>query len=132
MRHEVGFMEVNFASLLANFCADLSQIGPLAVAVIGAAAPASVNLVNTRKWIGYLPTYDTNGHPSASGAGLLGIPCMVGCHSEQLNPLCSDYTNGFRLPGIFVTDDGSYDGSPHTDNNGNTQDAGRHLHIVAD
>ena len=132
MRHEVGFMEVNFASLLGNFCADLSQIGPLAVAVIGAAAPASVNLVNTRKWIGYLPTYSANGHPSASGAGLLGTPYLVGCHAEQLNPLCADYTTGYRLPGIYVTQDGSYDGSPLTDNNGNTQDAGRHLHVVAD
>ena len=132
MRQGVGFMEVNFGSTLGNFCADLSEIGPLSVAVIGCSQPLSANLVNTRKWVGFLPTYDNNGNPSASGMGLLGNPYLMGCHVESLNNLCADYGSGYRLPGLYVTQDESYDGEPQIDGNGNVEDAGKFLHVVAD
>jgi hypothetical protein len=131
-RQGAGFWEVNFGSTLGNFCADLSEIGPLAVCVIGTSGPLSANLVNTRRWVGFLPTYDVNGNPSASGMGLLGIPYLTGCHVENLNSLCADYGTGYRLPGLFVTENETYDGEPQIDNNGNVEDAGRHIHVVAD
>jgi len=133
-RQGAGFMEVSFGSLLGNFCASLSEIGPLTVTIIGCSQPVSASLVNTRKWVGFLPTYNqTSGNPTASGMGLLGISYLTGCASDHMNPLCADYGNGFRLPGLYVTDDGwSYDGEPQIDANGNVEDAGRHIHVQAD
>jgi len=131
-RQGAGFMEVNYGCTLGNFAADLSQIGPLVVAVIGTTGPVSTNLVNTRKWIGYLPTYNTAGDPVTYGSGLLGNPYLVGTTAEKMNSLCADYSNGFRVAGLYVTADGSYDGEIEIDPNGNPIDAGAHLHVAAD
>jgi hypothetical protein len=58
-RIAAGFYEVNFGHTLGNFAASLSQLGPKCINFIGTSAPVSTALVNTRKWIGYLPTYDS-------------------------------------------------------------------------
>ncbi len=131
-RQGAGFMEVNYGCTLGNFAAELSRIGPLVVAVIGTTGPVSTNLVNTRKWIGYLPTYNSNGDPVTHGAGLLGNPYLTGTTAQKMNSLCADYSNGFRAPGLYVTADGSYDGEIELDPNGNPIDAGAHLHVAAD
>lgn len=131
-RQGAGFFEVNYGGTIGNFCAALSEIGPLVVATIGTYGPSSTTLVNTRKWVGFLPTYNQNGEPITDGAGLLGLPTLVGCTSTILNPLCADYSAGFRLPGMFVTDNFAQDGIVQYDNNGNPVDAGAHLHVVAD
>lgn len=131
-RQAAGFMEVNFGCTLGNFCADLSQIGPLVVSVIGTTGPTNVTLSATRQWIGYLPTLNTNGDPATHGSGLLGTAYLTGTTSTKMNPLCADYVNGFRLPGLYVTEDGSYDGIIEIDANGNPIDAGKHVHVVAD
>lgn len=135
-RQAAGFMEVNFGATLGNFAANLSEIGPLVVAVIGTSAPLSTKLVDTRRWVGFLPTYatgtDGNTYPVTAGSGLLGIPYLTGTTATKLNNLCADYVNGFRLPGLYVTEDGSYDGVIEQDPNGNNIDAGAHLHVVAD
>jgi hypothetical protein len=135
-RQTAGFMEVNFGSTLGNFAANLSEIGPLVVAIIGTSAPVSTKLVDTRRWVGYLPTYatgvDGNTYPITDGSGLLGIPYLTGITSTKLNNLCADHVNGYRLPGLYVTEDGSYDGIIEQDPNGNNIDAGAHLHVVAD
>jgi hypothetical protein len=132
VRQTAGFMEVSFGSTLANFAQNLSRIGPLVVSVIGTSGPVSVSLTNTRKWIGFLPTYNASNEPVTYGLGLLGNPYLTGTTSIKLNTLCADYNNGFRLPGIYVTADGSYDGTIEVDPNGNPIDAGAHLHVVAD
>jgi hypothetical protein len=130
-RQEAGFMEVNYG-VLGVFAADLSEIGPLVTTVVGFSSPASASLLNTRRWVGYLPTYGTSGQAIVDGAGLLGTPLTVGCTSTKLNSLCSDYVNGFRAPGIYQTVDGSYDGEIVIDGNGNPVDAGAHMHLFAD
>lgn len=135
-RQAAGFMEVNFPTTLGNFAANLSEIGPLVVSVIGTSGPASTKLIDTRRWVGFLPTYGTgpdgNTYPVTDGSGLLGLAYLVGCTSTKLNNLCADYVNGYRLPGMYVTEDGSYDGIIEIDPNGNPIDAGAHVHVVAD
>lgn len=120
------------AHTLAYFAASISQLGPKCIAFIGTSAPASTQLPAIRKLIGYLPVYDVNGNPTRDGAGLLGIPYLTGATSTKLNSLCADFANGFRLPGLFVTANGAYDGSVQYDSNGYPIDAGAHLHVVAD
>ena len=131
-RVAAGFNEVNFAHTLASFAADVSNIGPKCIAVIGTSAPSSASLRDTRTWVGFLPVYDTNNHPVKSGSGLLGSPYMNGTTSTKLNPLCSDYVNGYRLPGFYVTGNDTYDGTIDEDINGNPVDAGSFMHIFAD
>ena len=131
-RIAAGFFEVNFGHSIASFCAEISQIGPKAVGVIGASFPISTSLTDTRKWVGYLPVYNTSGNPSAFGAGLLGIPYLTGTTSSKLNALTSDFSTGFRKPGLFVTTNDAYDGPIVFDANNNPNDAGAFLHVFAD
>ena len=123
-RVAAGFYEVNFGHTLGNFAASISLLGPKCIAFMGTSSPVSTALVNTRKWVGYLSAYDMNNHPTKDGAGLLGIPYVTGATSTKLNSLTSDFANGFRLPGLFVTDNGAYDGNVQFDINENPIDAG--------
>src|SRR4051812_31257669 len=78
--------------------------------------PRTFGLVDFRKWIGYLPTYDpVSGAPTVPGSGLLGIPFLVGPTAGKLNSLCHDAAAGFRSPGLFDTDSGQYDGGVVSD-----------------
>jgi len=50
-----------------------------------------------------------------------------------MNPLCSDYANGYRLPGFFETSTGFYDGGYVLDPiKQNPNDIGRFIHVVGD
>jgi hypothetical protein len=131
-RIAAGFNEVNFAHSIASFCAEISQLGPKCVGVLGSSFPTSTSLIDTRKWVGFLPVYNTAGQPTKAGGGLLGNAYMSGTTSTKLNPLCSDYANGFRLPGLFVTANDAYDGAVEYDINSNPIDAGAFLHVFAD
>lgn len=131
-RVAAGFFEVNFGHTLASFCAEISQIGPKCIAVIGTSLPASTSLVDTRKWVGFLPVYNTKGEPVKAGGGLLGTSYLTGTTSTKLNPLTSDYATGFRRPGLFITSNDAYDGSILKDANSNPQDAGAYLHVFGD
>ena len=82
--------------------------------------------------MGFLPVYNASGQPTKAGGGLLGNPYLMGTTASKLNPLCSDYANGFRLPGLFVTANDAYDGAAQFDNNQNAIQAGAYLHVFAD
>jgi hypothetical protein len=131
-RVAAGFFEVNFAHTIASFCAEISQIGPKAVAVIGTSLPASVNLTDTRRWVGFLPVYNVAGNAVRDGGGLLGIPYLTGITSTKLNALATDHASGFRKPGLFVTTNDAYDGPIVFDGNNNPNDAGAYIHVFAD
>lgn len=131
-RVAAGFSEVNFGHSIACFCAEISQIGPKCVGVIGTSLPISTSLADTRRWIGFLPVYNANNEPVQYGGGLLGSPYLTGTTSSKLNPLTSDYANGFRMPGLFVTTNDAYDGPVIYDLNKNPNDAGAYLHVFAD
>jgi hypothetical protein len=130
-----GFHEVNFAYQLARFCFNQSE-APQAdnggcLGFIGFGGPASLSnfsLPAVKAWIGYLPTYNpVTGNPATSGGGLLGTPWLVGCSASSLNSACADWSNGYRLPGLFDTDSGEYDGGPEIDSNGYKVDMGAYL-----
>ena len=138
-----GFHEVSFAYQLARFCAAQSEAPQVdnggCLGFIGTSGPASLSnfsLPAVKTWIGYLPTYAVNGagitYPSVSGSGLLGIPFLVGASSNTLNQACADFANGFRLPGLFATDSGEYDGGPEIDQNGFKIDDGAYLSVQGD
>ena len=131
-RKAAGFSEVNFGHTIGSFCAEVSQLGPKCVGVVGTSLPVSTSPTNTRQWVGFLPVYNTVGQPTRSGGGLLGIPYLTGTTSTKLNPLTSDYANGFRMPGLFVTSNDCYDGPVIYDANNNPFDAGAFLHVFAD
>lgn len=131
-RVAAGFFEINFAHSIASFCAEISQIGPKCVGVVGTSLPVSSNLTDTRKWVGFLPVYDVNGNATKAGGGLLGISYLTGTTSTKLNNLCTDFASGFRRPGLFVTTNDAYDGPIVTDANDNPNDAGAFLHVFAD
>ena len=131
-RVAAGFFEVNFAHSIASFCAEISQIGPKCVAVIGTSLPPSPSLTDTRRWVGFLPVYNAAGEPTRYGGGLLGIPYLTGTTATKMNPLCSDYATGFRQPGLFVTTNDAYDGPVVYDANNNPNDAGAYLHVFGD
>lgn len=138
-----GFHEVNFAYQLSRFCAAQSE-APQAdnggcFGFIGCNGPAvltNFSLPAVQKWIGFLPTYEVNGAgvtvPATSGNGLLGIPFLVGSTSSILNQACADFANGYRLPGLFQTDSGEYDGGPETDQNGYPVQLGAYLAVQGD
>lgn len=130
-----GFHEVNFAYQLARFCAAQSE-APQAdnggcLGFIGTSGPASLSdfsLSAVKRWIGALPVYDPiTGHASVSGSGLLGIAYLVGCSADSLNDACSDQAFGFRIPGLFSSASGEYDGGAEIDANGFKVDIGAYI-----
>lgn len=133
-RIAAGFYEVSFGYLLATFCYGQGfALGPGCIGVLGTSRPASFRLADTRSWVGALPKYDATGViPTTAGRGLLGIPTLVGTTATRLNPLCADFSTGYRLPGLFLTNEGFYDGTPVLDKNQNKVDIGAFLHVVAD
>lgn len=131
-RVAAGFFEVNFGHTIASFCAEISQLGPKCVGVIGTGLPASTSLVDTRRWVGFLPVYNTKNEPTKAGGGLLGNPYLSGTTSTKLNPLTHDFAGGFRQPGLYVTTNDAYDGPIVEDINSNPLDAGAFLHVFAD
>lgn len=135
-RIAAGFFETNYACLLGNFCRSQEAVGISGncVGFLGTSAPATFSLLDTRKWIGFLPTYDVIilNKAVSSGKGLLGLPILTGCSSNSLNTKTTDYAKGYRVGGIYLTDNGLYDGVIQTDNNGNPIDVGAYLHVVAD
>lgn len=102
-RIAAGFFEVNFAHSIA---AEISQIGPKCVAVIGTSLQVSNSLMDTRKWVGFLPVYDTNGNPTKAGGGLLGIPNLTGWGEHRVGdetrslPSENTYISRARARGI--------------------------------
>lgn len=131
-RQAAGFYEVSWGYAIASFCAQISSLNKTCVGFIGTSGPASYKLVDVRKWIGYLPTYDANGNPLVAGGGLLGLPFVAGGNASQLNSLCADFATGYRKPGYFQTANGQQDGPVVTDKNQNPIDIGAYLHVVAD
>lgn len=135
-----GFHEVSFAYQLARFCAAQSG-APQAdnggcLGFVGTTGPASLSnfsLPSVRTWIGTLPVYNSvTGNASVSGSGLLGISFLVGAAASTLNQACADFANGFRIPGLFTTASGEYDGGAATDANGFKVDIGAYIQVVGD
>ncbi|MGC1582137.1 MAG: hypothetical protein WA766_11670 [Candidatus Acidiferrales bacterium] len=136
-----GFHEVNFAYQLARFCAAQSEAPQADVGgcfgFIGCNGPASLSdfsLPAVRKWIGFLPVYSptsTTGIPVSAGSGLLGIPFLVGAPASVLNVACADISTG-RVPGLFTSDSGEYDGGPEIDANGYPVQCGAYLAVQGD
>jgi hypothetical protein len=133
-RIAAGFYEAHFEYLLANFCQRQEQSVGSCVGFIGATPPAGFGLSVIRSWVGFLPTYDLiiDGKVTVPGKGLLGIPVLAGTTSAKLNPLCSDYAIGWRVPGLFKTNEEQFDGSIVLDKNNNKVDIGAYLHVQAD
>jgi hypothetical protein len=139
----LGFHEVSFAYQLARFCAAQSE-APQAdnggcLGFIGTNGPANLtnfSLSSVHNWIGFLPTYGVSGTGTTfavtSGAGLLGIPFLVGASSSTMNQACADFANGFRVPGLFATVSGEYDGGPTYDVNGYPVQIGAYLSVQGD
>lgn len=135
-----GFHEVNFAYQLARFCAAQSE-APQAdnggcLGFIGTNGPANLSnfsLPSIRTWIGNLPVYDPiSGHATVSGTGLLGIPFLVGASASTLNAATADHATGFRIPGLFTTASGEYDGGAEIDANGFFEDIGAYIQVQGD
>jgi hypothetical protein len=133
-RLAAGYNEVNFGYLLANFARNMEVNMGACMAFIGTYGPGgnNFNLRSTKNWVGFLPTYDSNGKPLTPGSGLLGIPCLVGTTSAKLHPACSDYAAGYRSDGFYATDNEQLDGGSLSDKNGNPIDVGAYLHVAAD
>lgn len=139
-KQPTGFHEVNFAYQLARFCAAQSE-APQAdhggsIGFIGTHGPANLSnfsLSSVKAWIGNLPVYDPlTGFATVPGSGLLGIPFLTGATASVLNPACSDYASGHRLPGLFTTTTDEYDGGPAKDVNGFSVDNGAYISIQGD
>lgn len=135
-----GFHEINFAYQLARFAAAQSE-APQAdnggcLGFIGTSGPASLSnfsLAAVKTWIGTLPVYNVlTGNVSVSGSGLLGIPFEVGASASTLNQACADFANGFRIPGLFATASGEYDGGASIDANGFKVDIGAYIQVQGD
>lgn len=131
-RLAAGFHEVNWGYALASFAASVSTLDNVCISIIGTSAPRTLKLVDIRQWIGFLPTYNAAGQVIAGGRGLLGNPYLAGIDSAHLNPLCADYTQGYRAAGFTQTAEGQYDGTTQVDRNGNVIDIGAYLHVFAD
>ena len=130
-----GFHEVNFAYQLARFCFNQSE-APQAdnggcLGFFGFGGPASLSnfsLPAVKAWIGYLPVYNPiTGLATVSGAGLLGIPYLVGCAASSMNTATTEGGSSPRVPGLFKTDSGEYDGGPEIDSNGYKVDIGAYV-----
>lgn len=141
-RIAAGFFEVCFPQLLATWCYKQEKFGLQGTCLlfIGTSQPVGFKLVQLRTWTGYLPIYDATvidqvGNAdikvTTDGSGLLGNPYLAGCTSARLNFLCADYSTG-RSSGLFITDNGNFDGEVLIDANGNPTDAGAYVHVVAD
>lgn len=141
-RIAANFHEVNFAHLLGTFAQKQENVGQAGTCLVflGTSQPASFRLVPLRQWIGYLPIYDPTvvdqvGNAdikvTTDGFGLLGNPYLSGCTSARLNILTSDHAAG-RTAGLFLTDNGTYDGVAQIDKNGNLVDVGAYVHVMAD
>jgi hypothetical protein len=141
-RLALNFGEVNFAHLMATFAQKQEAIGQAGTCLVfmGTSQPASYRLIDLRTWVGYLPVWNPNVldqvgdadiQVTTDGSGLLGNPYLTGCTAARLNTLCIDYASG-RTSGIFLTDNGTYDGDIQIDKNGNPIDIGAYIHIVAD
>lgn len=133
-RVTAGFHEVDFGYLLADFASKKSELLGGCFAIMGTSGPAKnkFDLASTKTWLGYLPTYDATGKPTAAGAGLLGLPALVGTVASKLNPLATGGNAAPRYAGFFRTDTGFYDGAAQLDDNGNPVDIGAYLHVFAD
>lgn len=133
-RLTAGYHEVSFPYLLGNFCAQLEKVNQVCQFFIGTSVPNSLKLADVRTWLGALPTYADDGvTPTVQGRGLLGLPLIAGTTSIKLNTLCADYHKGFRLPGMFETEEGFYDGTVILDPvKNNPNNIGRFGHIWFD
>lgn len=77
-RKAAGYYEQSWGYAVARFCANTSKLSVPCIGFVGTTAPKTFKLVDVRQWIGFLPTYDANGKVTAPGAGLLGIPYLMG------------------------------------------------------
>ena len=129
-----GYHEVHFPYALARYAQLQEVMLGACLAYIGTNGPPNnkYDLVSTRKWVGYLPTYDVNGKPVTPGSGMCGIPLLVGTTVGKLNQYCADFASGARWAGMFQTETGEYDGTVQTDDNGNPIDLGAYLYVQGD
>lgn len=134
-----GFHEVNFAYQLARFCAAQSE-APQAdnggcLGFIGTKGPVNLSdfsLSAVRNWIGHLPVFDPiTGLATSSGTGLLGIPFLVGAASGDIDSKASNRSPA-RIPGLFSTASGEYDGGAEIDANGSKIDIGAYVQVQGD
>lgn len=130
------YHEVSFGYQLARFCSKQSEVLGGCLGFIGLKGPSRFDYTSLRDWIGYLPTYDSAGTPTASGKGMLGQPYLTGSMTNKLNSLTSENLStgsvAYRLPGFFQTVSGEYDGGPQYDRNQNPVDLGAYVHVVGD
>jgi hypothetical protein len=131
-RIAANFFEVNWGWEIANFCVNTSTLNNTCIGFIGTSAPVNYSLVNVRKWVGYLPVYDSSNDVVTPGYGLCGIPYVAGTNGSMLNPLTYDYSTGNRQPGFFQTVKNTFEGTVVLDANQNPVDIGSYLHVFAD
>jgi hypothetical protein len=135
-----GFHEVSFPYQIARFCAKQSQNQGGCVSPIGFRPPKNYKTTGLKAWIGYLPTYDTDGNATNAGAGLCGNPYLVGTVSSKLSTVAHDVaTHAYRSPGFFQTvsatnpnEMGEYDEGPVIDKNGYPVNLGAYVLPVGD
>lgn len=142
LRLAAEFGEANFGHLMATFAQKQEAVGMAGTCLvfIGTSQPNSFKLIDLRTWVGFLPLYnldvldqvgDADIEVTTDGFGILGNPYLAGCTAARLNSLTVDHTSG-RTAGIFLTDNGLYDGDIQIDTNGNPIDLGAYIHVVAD
>ena len=124
------YSEVNFAHLLAKYCHENSSDFKFVHGVIGTTIPEGLNPRAIRAYYGKAPTYVFDGEENAyyvteDGNGLLGHKFVGGR---------SDFNNGLKHGGFFLTKDGLIDYAEVNlvlDENNRKVDLGKYISVVA-
>jgi hypothetical protein len=124
------YSEVNFAHLLAKYCHENSSDYKFVHGVIGTTIPEGLNPRAIRAYYGKAPTYVFDGEENAyyvteDGNGLLGHKFVGGR---------SDFNNGLKHGGLFLTKDGLIDYAEVNlvlDENNRKVDLGKYISVVA-
>jgi hypothetical protein len=130
-RIAAGYLEVDFAYQLANFCYQQTKNQHTCIGVIGFDKPTSYTLGDIHQWIGQAPVKNAAGSITQDGWGLLGYPRTVGCTSQKLNVLCRDKNTG-RVPGFFATASETPDDAALTDSGGFNIDIGSYISLIGE
>lgn len=129
----VTYNEVNFAHLLAKYCYENSTDYRFVYGMIGTSLPDGVSPRAIRSYFGSAPDYQYDTETSTyyvpdssyNGTGLLGNKFVGGK---------SDFNEGLKHGGFFLTSDGTLDYSSSNlllDDNGYKIDIGKHIGVVA-
>ena len=127
------FSEVNLAHLIAKYCYENSNDYRFVHGVVGTNIPDSISTRGVRAYFGEAPTYTYDSEQNAyyvtesasNGQGLLGHRFVGGK---------SDFNEGVKHGGFFLTEDGTMDYSSSNlllDDNGKKIDLGKYLSVVA-